>query len=132
MVVRSGWDGTAARARGRPAQSSWTRSSGTVNAGCVERQPNSDEGERPAVPAVYRGAEGWPGQVLFTIEVGGELFALRRGPDGGTAYEWLSGPNEGYGFGSSGPPNQSGEEHREQIRAFLSMIDPATGYIGDG
>jgi len=23
------------------------------------------------------------------------------------------------------------EEHRESIRAFLAMIDPDTGYIGD-
>jgi hypothetical protein len=25
----------------------------------------------------------------------------------------------------------SGEEHRESIRAFLTMIDPDTGYIGE-
>ncbi len=25
----------------------------------------------------------------------------------------------------------SAEEHRESIRAFLAMIDPNTGYIGD-
>src|SRR5436190_23587897 len=50
--------------------------------------------------------------------------------DGGTAYDWLSGPNKGYGFGSSGTPNRSVEEHRESIRAFLAMIDPNTGYIG--
>jgi hypothetical protein len=28
-------------------------------------------------------------------------------------------------------PNRSMEEHREEIRAFLAMIDPDTGYIGD-
>ena len=50
---------------------------------------------------------------------------------GGTAYDWLSGPNKGYGFGSSGTPNRSMEEHRESTRAFLAMIDPNTGYIGD-
>jgi drug/metabolite transporter (DMT)-like permease len=33
--------------------------------------------------------------------------------------------------GSSGTPNRSVEEHRESIRAFLAMIDPDTGYIGD-
>ena len=42
-----------------------------------------------------------------------------------------AGPNKGYGFGSSGTPNRSVEEHRESIRAFLAMIDPNTGYIGD-
>ncbi len=75
--------------------------------------------------------EGRPGSVLFTIEVDGELFALRLSAGGGTAYDWLSGPNQGYGFVSSAPPNQSREEHRDQIRAFLSMIDPGTGYIED-
>ena len=60
-----------------------------------------------------------------------ERFAIRRAGDGGTAYDWVSGPNKGYGFGSSGTPNRSAEEHRESIRAFLAMIDPNTGYIGD-
>ena len=49
----------------------------------------------------------------------------------GTAYDWLTGPNKGYGFGSSGRPNRPVEEHRESVRAFLAMIDPDTGYIGD-
>jgi len=46
-------------------------------------------------------------------------------------YDWLGGPNKGYGFGSSGTPNRPVSEHRESIRAFLAMIDPNTGYIGD-
>lgn len=75
--------------------------------------------------------EGRPGLVLLSTEVDGELFAVRLAAGGGTAYEWLSGPNEGYGFVSSGPPDQSREEHRKHIRAFLSMIDPRTGYIED-
>ena len=69
--------------------------------------------------------------MLFTLDVDGERFAIRRAGDGGTAYDWLSGPNTGYGFGSSGKPNRSGEEHRESIRVFLGMIDPSTGYIGN-
>jgi hypothetical protein len=97
----------------------------------VDRSPSDDGGGPPAVPAVYRGTEGRPGQVLFTLDVDGEQFAIRRAGDGGTAYDWLSGPNQGYGFGSSGPPNRPAEEHRESIRAFLAMIDPDTGYIGD-
>jgi len=68
--------------------------------------------------------------VLFTLVVDGERFAIRRLGDGGTAYDWLSGPNEGYGFASSGTPDRLVEEHRESIRAFLAMIDPDTGYIG--
>jgi hypothetical protein len=95
----------------------------------VDRSPSGDGG--PPVPAVYRGTEGRPGPVLFTLEVDGERFAVRRSGDGGTAYDWLSGPNKGYGFGSSGTPNRSVEEHRENIQSFLAMIDPITGYIGD-
>ena len=68
--------------------------------------------------------------MLFTLDVDGERFAVRR-LGGGTAYDWVSGPNQGYGFGSSGTPNRSVEEYRESIRAFLAMIDPNTGYIGD-
>ena len=79
----------------------------------VDRSPSGDGNGRPAVPAVYRGTEGSPGPVLFTLDVDGE----RR--------------IEGYGFGSSGTPNRSVEEHRESIRAFLAMIDRNTGYIGD-
>ena len=96
----------------------------------VDRSPNGDGNGLPAVPAVYRATEGSPGPVLFTLDVDGERFAIRRTGDGGTGYDWLSGPNVGYGFGSSGTPNRPVEEHRDSIRAFLAMIDPATGYIG--
>jgi len=69
--------------------------------------------------------------VLFTLDVDGERFAIRQHGDDGTAYDWLSGPNKGYGFASSGTANRSMDEHRESIRTFLAMIDPNTGYIGD-
>jgi hypothetical protein len=97
----------------------------------MERSP-SGGGDGPAdIPAVYGRTEEASCPVLFTFDVDGEQFAIRRTGDGGTAYDWLSGPNKGYGFGSSGTPNRSVEEHRESIRAFLAMIDPNTGYIGD-
>ena len=100
----------------------------------VDRNQSGGGDGAPAVPAVYRGTEGTPGPVLFTLDVDGERFAVRQAAwgQGGTAYDWLSGPNEGYGFGSSGTPDRPVEEHREEIRAFLAMIDPDTGYIGDG
>jgi hypothetical protein len=79
----------------------------------VDRSPSGDGEGPPAVPAVYRGTEGSAGSVLFTLDIDGDRFAIRRTGDGGTAYDWLSG-------------------HRESIRAFLAMIDPNTGYIGDG
>ena len=97
----------------------------------VDGNPSGDGEGPPAVPAVYRGTEG-PGPVLLTLDVDGERFALRRTAEGGTAYDWLSGPNKGYGFASSGTPDRPVAEHRESIRAFLAMIDPNTGYIGDG
>ncbi len=99
----------------------------------VERSPSEDR-DGPPVPAVYRGTEGKPGPVLFTLDVDGERFAISRAAwrQAGTSYEWLSGPNKGYGFGSSGKPVGPVEEHREHIRAFLAVIDPDTGYMGDG
>ena len=96
----------------------------------VDKSPSGDGNGPPAVPAVYRGTEGSPRPVLLTLDVDGERFAIRRAEDGGTAYDWLSGPNEGYGFGSSRTPNRPVEEHRDSIRAFLAMIDPDTGYVG--
>ena len=98
----------------------------------VDRSPSGD-GDGPLVPAVYRGTEERPGPTLFILDVDGERFAIRRDAwgQGGTDYDWLSGPNKGYGFSSSATPNRSMEEHRESIRVFLAMINPETGYIGD-
>jgi hypothetical protein len=72
-----------------------------------------------------------PGAVLLTLEVDGQVFAVRRGSGDSTHYDWLSGPNAGYGFTSSGPPDRPLDEHREAIRSFLAQVDPATGYLGD-
>ena len=58
----------------------------------------------------------------------GEYFELRPDSSGGTHYTWLSGPNAGYGFTVS-PTIDDLDQHRTNIRSFLSMIDPETGYI---
>lgn len=87
-----------------------------------------DDPDPVAVPGVYRGAGSVPS---FTLEVDGELFAIRSDEQGGTDYTWLSGPNQGYGFSEGPTPNQSLETHRESIRNFLAQIDPTTGYIED-
>jgi hypothetical protein len=97
----------------------------------VDRSSSGDGDVPRPVPAVDRRTEAKSGQVLFSPELDGERFAIRRAGDGGTAYDWLSGPNEGYGFASSGTPNRSMEEHQDSIRGFLAMVDPDTGYIGD-
>lgn len=65
----------------------------------------------------------------FSLEVDGELFDVTDETTGASDYVWLSGPNEGYGFGESGLPGRSLEEHRQAIRAFLSDIDPTTGFL---
>jgi len=62
------------------------------------------------------------------LECDGEVFEVRRDEHGGTSYTWLSGPNPGYGFGMS-PASDDVEQHLRNIRGFLTMIDPRTGYI---
>lgn len=62
------------------------------------------------------------------LECDGEIIELRRDEFGGTHYSWLSGPNPGYGFSVS-PTADDVEQHQTNIRSFLSMIDPRTGYI---
>lgn len=70
------------------------------------------------------------GTALYELEVDGELFAVRARL-GGTDYDWISGPNTSYGFSTTAPPDRSHDEHRQHIRGFLEMIDPATGYLAD-
>jgi len=88
--------------------------------------PETDR-EEDAAPAVQLACDG-------------ETFELRPERSGGTHYMWLSGPNPGYGFTTSPVFDGSGaalvsrqnpdvEQHLTNIRNFLSMIDPETGYI---
>ena len=91
----------------------------------------TDENRRDgAVPGVYVGTDADQGRLLHTLQVDGETFQVRSRGDG-VDYDWISGRNEGYGFGSSGGTNDSREAHEKSIRAFLGMIDPATGYIAE-
>ena len=92
-----------------------------------------DEGWRAlgAVPGLAPRSEADASEALV-LEVDGETFALRPDEFGGTHYDWVSGPNPGYGFAASPtPPGWSHEDHRESIRTFLAQIDPETGYIED-
>jgi hypothetical protein len=91
----------------------------------------ANDSDPSAVPGLYRGTGSEPRVPSLTLEVDGELFAIRTDEQGGTNYTWLSGPNKGYGFSESPTLNQSLEAHRESIRNFLAQIDPTTGYIED-
>ncbi len=88
-----------------------------------------EDGDWAAAPGLSPSSAA-AGEPASTLDVDGEVFELRPDGLGGTHYAWTSGPNPGYGFTMS-PTAESGEEHRDNIRGFLSMIDPATGYIGD-
>jgi hypothetical protein len=93
--------------------------------------PHGGDAEPSAVPGVDPDHESEPGPDAITLEVNGEVFALRPDDFSGTDYTWLTGPNKGYGFGASPTANWSMEAHRENIRSFLAQIDPATGYLED-
>jgi hypothetical protein len=67
----------------------------------------------------------------IVLDVDGEVFELRPDGFGGTGYSWLTGPNVGYGFGTSPTLGWSVDDHRTNIRWFITQIDPATGYIED-
>jgi hypothetical protein len=88
------------------------------------------EAHPEAVPDL-RPTEGAADRTSLTLEVDGQMFALRPTESGGTDYTWLSGPNPGYGFGVSPTPNLSLGEHMENIRDFLAIVDPITGYTED-
>lgn len=71
----------------------------------------------------------------LNLTVDGQVFAVTYDVEqpGTYHYSWLSGPNRDYGFSSRGSDHQrrSVAEHEHRIRAFLSMVDPTTGYIED-
>jgi hypothetical protein len=73
------------------------------------------------------------GEPAVRITVDGEVFDVTAQPDhpGQYHYEWISGPNPGYGFSvasSDGRPSTM-VDHERAIRNFLSHVDPETGYI---
>jgi len=74
-----------------------------------------------------------PKPIRLTVD--GELFEVceRAGVPGQYDFDWLSGPNRHYGFTSkrSDGSAESRDELKDDIRNFLAMIDPETGYISD-
>lgn len=69
------------------------------------------------------------------LEVEGEAFEIHADPNqpGAYHYSWVSGPDAGYGFTSrrSDFGTNSLAEHELNIRNFLALVDPETGYIED-
>lgn len=67
------------------------------------------------------------------VEVEGEVFdvAAERDRPGQYHFDWVSGPNPGYGFavGTSDGREMSSGDIEDAIRDFLAAIDPETGYI---
>jgi hypothetical protein len=83
-------------------------------------------GRWTVLPGIAPQEDGAPAAQL---ECDDEIFELRPDEFGGTHYSWLSGPNPGYGFSMSPTGDDDVEQHQTNIRGFLSMIDPRTGYI---
>ena len=86
---------------------------------------NGEGSDRTAFPGIAPAEDVVPAAQLACDA---EIFELRPDRFGGTHYTWLNGPNPGYGFSVS-PTADAIEEHQTNIRNFLSMIDPRTGYI---
>jgi hypothetical protein len=74
-----------------------------------------------------------PAEPAVRVTVDGEVFDVTAQPDhpGHYHYEWISGPNPGYGFSmaSSDERPSTMVDHEEAIRNFLSQMDPETGCI---
>ena len=74
-----------------------------------------DRASADAVPGIDRSSRSSP--VLFTVEVDGERFAVRRSGDGGTKYERLTGPDTGWATSDS--PDRPYEAHVADLRQSL-------------
>ena len=96
-------------------------------------RPEPDILEPGDIVVASRESEGFP--LDMTLFVAGELFHVKENPDrpGDYHFDWLSGPNEGFGFGlaTSNRARHSIEELREDISDWLATIDPETGYTSD-
>lgn len=91
---------------------------------------SDDNPDEPALPGLDPSGATPRGVLLLTLEVEGEVWEV-RGHAGGTDYDWVSGPNAGYGFSSSAPASLPEESHRTAVQQFLAEVDPHTGYLPD-
>lgn len=74
-----------------------------------------------------------PQPIHMTVD--GAVFQAFPDPDQPGAWHltWLNGPDAGYGFSTRRSDQRWAERTvlEEDIRSFLSEIDPATGYLSD-
>lgn len=65
------------------------------------------------------------------MTVDDEVFDVRSDRPGAYDYDWISGPNDGYGFSVSSSEQRpwTHADHESAVRDFLAMINPETGYI---
>ncbi|MBO3741834.1 hypothetical protein [Actinoplanes flavus] len=79
------------------------------------------------------GTEPSPDRSQLTVD--DDVFDIVYDPTQPGAYHYtrLTGPAPGYGFTSrrSDHARSTTAEHVKQIRSFLDMVDPVTGYIED-
>lgn len=99
----------------------------------MESDPDRPETYDPhAVPGLAPPKPAALSEQIVVVE--GEQFVLRERVRDGRSYvydyDWLTGPNTGYGSSSWGP-EQSMDGHNAAIRDFLDGIDPDTGYLAD-
>jgi hypothetical protein len=75
-----------------------------------------------------------PGENPVALVVDGENFVVsqRAGTPGTYDFDWVSHPHD-YGFATGGPRDWVPDEAEmvEEIRSFLSQVDPETGYLED-
>ena len=98
--------------------------------------PHSADGQQDwepdAVPGLAPPPPAAVSEQILVVE--GERFLVGEHPRQGRShvysYDWLTGTNPGYGFGSSGP-KQTTDDHVTAIRSFLAGIDPETGYLSE-
>ena len=94
--------------------------------------PSYRDDDRPSAPT-RRVPASWRAERARTMVVDGETFLVSPRPTepGTYDFDWTSGPNDGYGFSLSGGDrwSRSSDEMEEDIRSFLSGIDPETGYL---
>lgn len=74
-----------------------------------------------------------PEPIVLTVD--GETFKARADAEqpGAWHVDWVSGPNEGYGFITRRSDHQweSRDDLERAVRSFLDAIDPDTGYSRD-